>query len=82
MRTACNEIDKSDITVTLDSMSNAQNYIQIMTKYNHSNFDTGEGIVDDAGDFCAPQGGAFEWDFGLEHLKFCPTQSSQLQLKC
>ena len=30
-----------------------QNYIQIMTKYNHSNFDTGEGIVDDAGDICA-----------------------------
>ena len=59
-----------------------QNYIQIMTKYNHSNVDTGEGIVDDAGDICAPQGGAFEWDFGLEHPKFCPTQSSQLQLKC
>ena len=59
-----------------------QNYIQIMTKYNHSLFDTGEGIVDDAGDICAPQGGAFEWDFGLERPKFCPTQSSQLQLKC
>ena len=53
-----------------------------MTKYNHSNFDTGKGIVDDAGDICAPQGGAFEWDFGLERPKFCPTQSSQLQLKC
>ena len=24
LRTACNEIDKSDITVTLDSMSNSQ----------------------------------------------------------
>ena len=59
-----------------------QNYSQIMTKYNHSNFDTGKGIVDDAGDICAPQGGAFEWDFGLERPKVCPTQSSQLQLKC
>ena len=59
-----------------------QNYIKIMTKYNHSNVNTGEGIVDDSGDICALQGGAFELDFGLEHLKFCPTQSSQLQLKC
>ena len=58
-----------------------------MTQYNLSNFDTMkfmkyEGIVDDAVDICAPQGGAFEWDFGLERPKFCPTQSSQLQLKC
>ena len=92
------EIDNSGITVTLDSKSNSQDcfgvpfihefvWSKISSKLWQSTIIAfltlpGEGIVDNAGDICAPQGGAFEWDFGLERPKVCPTQSSQLQLKC